>query len=76
MKTRFDLEQNIMECWNITSDLQDLYDYVVEGEEENMTTVERDKVANLLLGLSEMYELKFEKTFRTFKECLNQKEFK
>ena len=75
MKTRFDLEQEIMECWNITSDLQDVYRYVMEGDSE-MNTVQRDKVANLLLGLSELYELKFNKTFRTFEECLDKKEFK
>jgi hypothetical protein len=65
MKTRFDLEQEIMECWNITSDLQDVYRYVMEGDSE-MNTVQRDRVANLLLGLSELYELKFNKAFRTF----------
>lgn len=75
MKTRFDLEQEIMECWNITSDLEDIYRYVMEGDSE-MNTVQRDKVANMLLGLSELYELKFNKTFRTFEECLDKKEFK
>lgn len=75
MKTRFDLEQEIMECWNITSDIQDIYRYVMEGDSE-LSTVQRDKVANMLLGLSELYELKFNKTFRTFEECLDKKEFK
>lgn len=75
MKTRFDLEQEIMECWKITYDLQDIYRYVMEGDSE-LSTVQRDKVANMLLGLSELYELKFNKTFRTFEECLDRKEFK
>ena len=75
MKTRFDLEQEIMECWKITYDLQDIYRYVMEGDSE-LNTVQRDKVANMLLVLSELYELKFNKTFRTFEECLDRKEFK
>ena len=75
MKTRFDLEQEIMECWKITYDLQDIYRYVMEGDSE-LSTVQRDKVANMLLVLSELYELKFNKTFRTFEECLDRKEFK
>lgn len=75
MKTRFDLEQEIMECWNITSDLEDVYRYVVEGE-PNMDTTQRDKVANILLGLAQLYDLKFGKTFNTFTECLERKEFK
>lgn len=75
MKTRFDLEQEIMECWNITSDIDDVYNYVMEGSEE-LGTVERDKVANLLLGLSALYELKFNKLFSTFTDCLERGEFK
>lgn len=75
MKTRFDLEQEIMECWNITSDIDDVYNYVMEGSEE-LGTVERDKVANILLGLSALYELKFNKLFQTFTDCLERGEFK
>ena len=29
-------------------------------------TVDRDKVANMLLGMAELYQLKFEKTFSDF----------
>lgn len=75
MKTRFDLEQEIMECWNITSDIEEVYTYVMNGE-ENMDTIRRDKVANMLLGLAQLYDLRFTKTFNTFTECLERKEFK
>lgn len=75
MKTRFDLEQEIMECWNITSDLEDVYRYVLEGE-PNMDTTQRDKVANILLGLAQLYDLKFNKTFDTFTQCVKTKQFK
>jgi hypothetical protein len=75
MKNRFDLEQEIMECWNITSDINDVYEYVMNGDGE-LTPADRDKVANILLGVSQLYELKFNKLFNTFEECVKVGEFK
>lgn len=75
MKNRFDLEQEIMECWNITSDIDDVYSYVMNGDGE-LTPTDRDKVANILLGMSQLYELKFNKLFNTFEECVKVGEFK
>jgi hypothetical protein len=76
MKTRFDLEQEIMECWNITSDIDDVYEYVMNGNGNELSTDERDRVANILLGMSQLYELKFNKLFNTFEECVKVGEFK
>jgi hypothetical protein len=76
MKTRFDLEQEIMECWNITSDIDDVYEYVMNGNGNELSTDERDRVANILLGVSQLYELKFNKLFNTFEECVKVGEFK
>jgi hypothetical protein len=76
MKNRFDLEQEIMECWNITSDIDDVYEYVMNGNGNELSTDERDRVANILLGMSQLYELKFNKLFNTFEECVKVGEFK
>ena len=76
MKNRFDLEQEIMECWNVTSDIDDVYDYVMNGNGNELSTDERDRVANILLGVSQLYELKFNKLFNTFEECVKVGEFK
>jgi hypothetical protein len=76
MKNRFDLEQEIMECWNITSDIDDVYEYVMNGNGNELSTDERDRVANILLGVSQLYELKFNKLFNTFEECVKVGEFK
>jgi len=75
MKNRFDLEQEIMECWNIITDIEDIYEYVMDGNEETLSIDERDKVSNMLLGLSQLYEIKFNKLFKTFGICLNKGEF-
>jgi hypothetical protein len=41
-----------------------------------LTPADRDKVANILLGMSQLYELKFNKLFNTFEECVKVGEFK
>ncbi len=64
MTDRFDLEQQIMACWNVTSDIDTLCEGVLESD---MTT---DQIANILLGMKQLYELKFDKMFRTFEELI------
>jgi len=59
---RFDLEQNIMKCWNVTDDIYLLYENVMDRAPE-MTT---DEIANALLGMHQLYEMKFEKLFNNF----------
>ena len=67
-KTRFDLEQEIMSCWNITTDLDVVYQ--AEHLYDN-----QDKMQNVLLGLMSLYELKFAKLWNTFEECVYNREF-
>lgn len=67
MSDRFDLEQQIMACWNVTSDIDTLCEGVLESD---MTT---DQIANILLGMKQLYELKFDKMFRTFEELIQDK---
>lgn len=65
--SRFDLEQDIMECWNITKDLDSLLLAVERGDE--------DQVMNIIIGLQALYDLKFEKMFNTFEQCIRNREF-
>ena len=65
---RFDLEQNIMKCWNVTDDIYLLYENVMDGVPE-MTT---DEIANALLGMHQLYEMKFEKLFRNFEQLVKE----
>ena len=58
---QFDLEQGILNCWNICEDMKVIAENILEAK-----TVDRDKVANMLLGIAELYQLKFEKTFSDF----------
>lgn len=61
MTTRFDLEQQILSCWSITDDLEVLAKAVLEHD-----NFIKDDMANVLIGLKIMYNLRFDEMFKTF----------
>jgi len=63
---RLEMETQIMSCWNITSDLKDLTEGVLEYD------MSPDQIANALMGMQELYEIRFDKLFRTFEQLVNQ----
>lgn len=65
---RFDLEQQILNCWNIIDDLDLLEELVLEKE------ASMDEIANFVLGLKAVYKQKFEKCFNTFEQCCYTKQ--
>jgi len=73
MTDRFDLEQQIMTCWNIIDDIKLLNIGVLEGKPDG-TELTTDDVSNYLMGLEAIYGLKFEQMFNTFSTLVNQKQ--
>jgi hypothetical protein len=73
MTDRFDLEQDIMRCWNVVEDIRLLNKYVLEGTPDGdvLTT---DRIANYLLGIEAVYELKFQQLWNTFSQTLTNKQ--
>lgn len=69
MVDRFELEQDIMKCWNVTDDLDIVVKHVMETEK-----LDRDMLANMLLGMKDLYHLKFEKCFNTFEAMIRNRE--
>lgn len=67
MTDRFDLEQDIMKCWNVTDDIDMLMENVMERDMSN------DDIANALLGLKTLYNMKFEKMFADFETLVHEK---
>lgn len=67
MTDRFDLEQDIMQCWNITDDIDLLMSNVMERD------LSTDDIANALLGLKTLYNMKFEKMFSDFETLVHEK---
>jgi len=66
---RFDFEQQIMSCWNVTTDLKDLTEEVIEG---NLT---KDQISNVLMGLEQLYQIRFDKLFRMFEQGIRERAF-
>jgi hypothetical protein len=62
--TRFDLENRILECWNVTGDIG------IVSESMNDYHIPVEQTANTLLGIQKLYELKFQKLWDTFEELI------
>jgi hypothetical protein len=66
---RFDFEQQIMNCWNVTSDIRTVTEYLLDAPLE----VDReDKIANMLLGIEALYQAKFDKLFLQFEDLIGE----
>jgi hypothetical protein len=63
----FDLEQSILQCWNVCDDLNLLYSETMERPRP----LTQDELANILLGMKLMYQMKFEKCFSEFEVISN-----
>lgn len=71
MKTRFDLEQDIMACWAVVDDTKAIYEFI--GDDpffKDMKPDHIDTLMNALLGMHSLYDIKFNKLFRTFEEVI------
>lgn len=66
MSDRFDLEQNIMQCWNVCDDVQLLLD--------SWDKLDEDAKLNYLIGIKQMYQLKFERTWNNFESCVRTRQ--
>ena len=58
----FELEQSIMKCWNVVDDIDLLYKQSMDRPKPFTA----DEWANILLGMKELYQLKFEECFSQF----------
>lgn len=63
---RFDMEQQIMTCWSVCEDLDTLCEGVLDRE---MNT---DKIANVIVGMKDLYHLKFEKLWDQFESMCRE----
>ena len=62
MNTAFDLEQDILKCWNITTDLDEILDDLESGR------MEIHEAVQALRAYQQVYENRFERTFRRFEQ--------
>lgn len=71
--TRFDLEQQIVDCWQVTNDLGALFEEVCETE---WGKLDQDMVSNILLGLQQLYDIRFKKLFSSFEALVESGDIK
>ena len=67
-KDRFDLEQEIMNCWRVTDDIDSVAHFVGQI---NLDAKDQDALLNMLLGMKQLYHVKFEILFDTFEELVS-----
>ena len=66
---RFDFEQQIMNCWNVTSDIRTVTEYLLDAPLEDGR---EDKIANMLMGIEALYNAKFDKLFSQFEDLIRE----
>lgn len=64
---RFEHEQQVMRCWAIVDELSSLNKAILE------TDITRDKISNVLMGLADLYEIKFNELWDHFENSLKDK---
>lgn len=62
---RFDLEQAIMTCWAVVDDIRAL-----NNQYQNTGNMTEDQIANYLLGLETIYQVKFEQLQSMFEQMI------
>lgn len=70
---RFDLENDLLRFTQILDDIDLLYEYVLDSNDLEFT---RDKIANYLLGLKTIYNLKSNKVYDTLEHLIGTGQIK
>lgn len=67
MSKLHELEEHIMACWNVTEDLDASVRMLVDTDASN------DQVANVLMGMSELYSFRFNELFAKYEKLIAAK---
>lgn len=74
-KLIFDLEQEIMQCWNVVDDIDLITSHFVDHpdwSEEHFSAKACDAMMNKYFGIKELYSLKFQHLFETFEDVCRE----
>ena len=70
---RFNLEAEIMSVWNTKDDLQLITSRMMDDPDGPMT---EDELTNVLVGLSELHDIRCKKLFNVFESLVRNHNFK
>ena len=59
-----ELEDRIMDCWGVTSDIKLTYEEYLDSPE----SMSEDELSNILIGIESLYNRKFQRLWQTFEE--------
>jgi len=62
----YELEPHIMDCWSVCNDLESVFKQVGNGER----VPTEDEMMNVLIGINQLYQWKFEQLFFKYEEIL------
>jgi len=74
MKDRFDLENELMGCWHVVDDLNVLISHLDDPFFLGMKGDHADRLANALIGMKTLYDIKFNVMWDTFGDCVQELE--
>ena len=70
---RFNLEAEILNVWQTKDDLDAIAERVCDDPDGPLT---EDEIENVLIGLSELHDIRCKKLFRVFETMIKEKIFK
>ena len=70
---RFNLEAEILNVWQTKDDLDAIAERVSDDPDGPLT---EDEIENVLIGLSELHDIRCKKLFRVFETMIKEKIFK
>ena len=70
-RDRFMLEQKLMNCWQMTDDLDTIAEYI--GDSSDINAQGKDRLLNMLIGMRDLYHIKFEHTMDLFNELVRNR---
>lgn len=62
----FDLEQQILNCWGVISDIDTI------NKQFEITRLSQDEIQSVLAGLRQLYDYKFQQLFSVFEDYIQQ----
>ena len=67
----FDLEAEIMSVWNTKDDLESITSRMMDDPDP----MSEDEIANVLIGLTELHDIRCKKLFNVFESMIKEKRF-
>ena len=68
---RFNLEAEIMNVWNTKDDLESITSRMMDDPDP----MSEDDIANVLIGLSELHDIRCKKLFNVFETMVKERRF-